>query len=190
MGGGRWKSQNRKNVYLSPYVEELLNPKVIKSFVPELKSRKCFSCFEIPMFYIYIYIYIYTNIMNVLHTGMNMSISRIRIWLWYKERPSKLSYYQDRPEYWEESWRPEETYCHTNSNGRPSANAGVKNFQRRLDISASGDHPNYCIIVIGQNTEKSPRDLRRLVVTQIPVRNHPLTLVGKTLKREQIILIN
>ena len=26
----------------------------------------------------------------------------------------------------------------------------------------SGDHPNYSIIEIGQNTEKSPRDLRRL----------------------------
>ena len=54
MGGGRWKCQNRKNVYLSPYVEEPLNSKVIKSFVPELRSRRCFSCFEIPMFYIYI----------------------------------------------------------------------------------------------------------------------------------------
>ena len=52
MGRGRWKSQNRKNVYLSPYVEEPLNWKVIKSFVPELRSRKCFSCFEIPMFYV------------------------------------------------------------------------------------------------------------------------------------------
>ena len=29
----------------------------------------------------------------------------------------------------------------------------------------SGDHPNYCIIEIGQNTEKSPGDLRRLAVT-------------------------
>ena len=47
---GRWKSQNRKNVYLSPYVKEPLNSKVIKSFVPELRSRKCFSCFEIPIF--------------------------------------------------------------------------------------------------------------------------------------------
>ena len=60
-GGGRWKSQNRKNVYLSPYVEESLNSKVIKSSVPEQRSRKCFSCFfEIPMFYVYIYIYIWT----------------------------------------------------------------------------------------------------------------------------------
>ena len=30
----------------------------------------------------------------------------------------------------------------------------------------SGDHPNYSIIKIGQNTEKSPGDLRRLTVTQ------------------------
>ena len=51
--GGRWKSRNRKNVYLSPYVEEPLNSKVIKSFEPELRSRKCFSCFEIPIFYVY-----------------------------------------------------------------------------------------------------------------------------------------
>ena len=28
---------------------------------------------------------------------------------------------------------------------------------------------NYCIIEIGQNTEKSPGDLRRLAVTQTPV---------------------
>ena len=51
--GGWWKSQNRKNVYLSPYVEEPLNSKLMKSFVPELRSRKCFSCFEIPMFHVY-----------------------------------------------------------------------------------------------------------------------------------------
>ena len=68
--GGGWKSQNRKNVYLSPYVEEPLNSKVIKSFVTELRSRKCFLCFEIPMFYVYIYEHY-------------MSISGIRIWQWY-----------------------------------------------------------------------------------------------------------
>ena len=45
--GGRWKSQNRKHVYFSPFVKEPLNSEVIKSFVPELRSRKCFSCFEI-----------------------------------------------------------------------------------------------------------------------------------------------
>ena len=30
-------------------------------------------------------------------------------------------------EYWEESWRREETYCHSNSSKRPSALADVKN---------------------------------------------------------------
>ena len=73
-GGGRWKSQNRKNVYLSPYVEEPLNSKVIKSFVPELRSCKCFSCFGIPMFYV-----IYEQYMYVSHIC-------IRLWYRYKRQ--------------------------------------------------------------------------------------------------------
>ena len=32
-----------------PHVEKPFNSKVIKSFVPELRCRKCFSCFGIPM---------------------------------------------------------------------------------------------------------------------------------------------
>ena len=50
---GRWKSQHRKKVYLSPYVEKPFKSKVIKSFVPELRSRKYFLCFGIPIFYVY-----------------------------------------------------------------------------------------------------------------------------------------
>ena len=46
----------------------------------------------------------------------------------------------------------------------------------------SGDHPNYSIVKIGQNTKKSPGDLRRLV-TQTPMENRQRTLVCKTLKR-------
>ena len=38
----------------------------------------------------------------------------------------------------------------------------------------SGDHPNYIIIENGQNTEKSPGDLRRLDVTQTPVKDHQM----------------
>ena len=41
----------------------------------------------------------------------------------------------------------------------------------------SGDHPNNSIINIGQNTEKSPGELRRLAPTQSPVEKHQLTLV-------------
>ena len=41
----------------------------------------------------------------------------------------------------------------------------------------SGDHPNYSIIENGQNTEKSPGDLRRLAVAQTPVKDHQLMLI-------------
>ena len=46
----------------------------------------------------------------------------------------------------------------------------------------SRDHPNYYIIENGQNTEKSPGDLRRLAVTQTPVKDPQLKLMWKTLK--------
>ena len=35
--------------------------------------------------------------------------------------------YWERPEYWEESWRLEETCCHSNSSEKPSANTDVNN---------------------------------------------------------------
>ncbi len=41
----------------------------------------------------------------------------------------------------------------------------------------NGDHLNCNIIVNGQNTEKSPGDLRRLAVTQTPVKDHQLKLM-------------
>ena len=41
----------------------------------------------------------------------------------------------------------------------------------------SGDHSNYSLIEKGQNTEKSPEDLRRLAVTQTPVKIHQLKLM-------------
>ena len=36
----------------------------------------------------------------------------------------------------------------------------------------SGYHPDYSIIKIGKNTEKSPGDLKRLAVTQTPKEDH------------------
>ena len=45
------------------------------------------------------------------------------------------------------------------------------------NTTTSRDHPNYSIIEIDQNTEKSPGDLKRLAVTQIPVKDHQLTLM-------------
>ena len=52
-GWGADEEARIERMCISPYVEEPLNSKVIKSFVPELRSRKCFSCFKIPMFYVY-----------------------------------------------------------------------------------------------------------------------------------------
>ena len=40
-----------------------------------------------------------------------------------------------------------------------------------------GNRPNYNIFEIGQNSEKSPGDLRSLAVTQTPEENHQLTLM-------------
>ena len=48
----------------------------------------------------------------------------------------------------------------------------------------SRDHPNDSIIENGQNTKKSPGDLRRLAVTQTPMKNHRLTLMWKALMSE------
>ena len=39
------------------------------------------------------------------------------------------------------------------------------------------DHQNYSIDKIGQDTEKNPGDLRRLALTETPVKDHQLTLV-------------
>ena len=41
----------------------------------------------------------------------------------------------------------------------------------------SENHLNYYTIEIGQNTEKSPGELRRLAVTQTTVENHQLMMV-------------
>ena len=42
-----------------------------------------------------------------------------------------------------------------------------------------GDHPDNSIIKFGQDIEKSPGDLKRLAVTQAPLKDHLLTLGWK-----------
>ena len=49
---------------------------------------------------------------------------------------------------------------------------------------AGGDHPNDSIIENGQNTEKSPEDLRKLAITQTPMKNHRLTVMWKAVMSE------
>ena len=57
--------------------------------------------------------------------------------------------------------------CARYSYQRIGAGNGVLRNKR-----TSADHPNYCIIKIDQNTEKSPGALRRLAVTQTALKNH------------------
>ena len=45
-----------------------------------------------------------------------------------ESRPSKLLHYWERAEYWEASWRLEETCCYSDTSERSSANADVKNW--------------------------------------------------------------
>ena len=55
---------------------------------------------------------------------------RKRVWkVWKSEEgliPFRTLHCCNLPEYSEESWRPEETCCHSDSSERPSANADVK----------------------------------------------------------------
>ena len=68
--------------------------------------------------------------------------------------------------------------------GNTNSNWCTRNNPQRLDKGTgrlsnqrtSGDYPDYSI-KIGQNTEKSPGDLKRLAVTQTTVKDHQLTLV-------------
>ena len=62
-----------------PYVEKPFSTKVIKSFVSELRNRKCFSCFGIPMFYVYMLWTFYVRFTYPYHgyvTHLNQDFSK------------------------------------------------------------------------------------------------------------------
>ena len=46
----------------------------------------------------------------------------------------------------------------------------------------SRDHPNDSIVKIGQYTEKSSGDLKKLAITQTPLKDYQLALIWKTRK--------
>ena len=69
------------------------------------------------------------------------------------------------------SWRA------LNSSKRLEKGSGRVGNQR-----SNRDRPVYSIVEIGQNTQKSPGDTRKLVVTQTPFKDSQPTLVGKTRK--------
>ena len=63
-GVGADEKARIERLCLSPYLEEPLNSKVIKSFVPELRSRYVFFEFRVS----YVLCYIYMNIICPFHT--------------------------------------------------------------------------------------------------------------------------
>ena len=62
--------------YLSPDVEKPLNSKVIKSFVPELRSRKCFFVFR-DSYVLCIYV---MNILSTFHIFMYGYVTSAVFW--------------------------------------------------------------------------------------------------------------
>ena len=76
-----------------------------------------------------------------------------------------------------------------NSCARYSHQKIDKRSEGLVNNKTSRDHPKYCIIKISQNTVESPRNLRRLAVSQTPVRNHHLTLEEKNYQNSEILLI-
>ena len=71
------------------------------------------------------------------------------------------------------------------SKGDTNCNSCSRYDHQKIDKVTGGlgnkrkieDQPNYGIVKIDQNTEKSRGHLRRLVVAQTPVGNHQLMLV-------------
>ena len=55
-----------------------------------------------------------------------------------------------------------------------------KGTRRTGNQRKSKDHPDYSIVEISQNTQKSPEDLKRFAITQNPVNDYLQTLVWKT----------
>ena len=84
-------------------------------------------------------------------------------------RPFKLQHYWEQPEYWEESWRLEETCCHSNSSEKLSAKTDMKNFQKQkhkllwdfeiqTDYLISARRPG--LITVNNNSNKKKRTCR------------------------------
>ena len=69
-------------------------------------------------------------------------------------------------------------------------NKGIIKTPERLGSWRTGrDYPNDSIVENGQNTKKSPEDLRRLAVTQAPVKNYQVTHVKNSKGVKNMIII-
>ena len=122
-----------------PYVETF-NSKVIKGFVPELRSRYVFFMFR-DSYVLCIYV---MNILCTFHIFMYGYVTVIE-----HENDGDSNY----------NWCVLE---------------GLVRGLRAGNQKTCRDHPNYSITKIGQNTQRSTGDLKRLAVIQTPMKNHQL----------------
>ena len=65
-------------------------------------------------------------------------------------------------------------YIRCSWNGPPRLGKEAKRVGNR---KMNRDHPSYSMTKIGQNTEKSPGNVRGLAITQTPLKDHHQTLV-------------
>ena len=71
-----------------------------------------------------------------------------------------------------------DTNCNWHTwNSHQSSGTGTGGLENKR---TSGDNSNYGVDEIGQNTKKSPGELRKLVVSPISVENYQLLLVWRT----------
>ena len=73
-------------------------------------------------------------------------------------------------------------------NTTTTTNTNNNNSNNNNNNRTSGDYPNNTIIENDQNTEKSPGHLRRLTVTQTPVKSRPANGRVKNLERRKMII--
>ena len=64
-----------------------------------------------------------------------------------------------------------------------------KGTEKVENRKTGGNHLNYRIVEIGHNTKKSPGDLRRLAVTQTPLKDYQLTLTRMMVVVVVVILL-
>ena len=105
-------------------------------------------------------------------------VGKVIHWEWYKKFKFVYTnkWYMHNPEHESDDYT-NCNWCSWYSHQRIGTKTG------RLGKNRTGEHsPNNSNIQIGQNTEKSLGDFRKLTVTQTPVENHSITLMWKIRK--------
>ena len=105
----------------------------------------------------------------------------------FKESEKKILKYLDLAKEMKKLWNMKVTFIPLVIGAFVTVTRGL--IQGLEEMKIRGDHPNYYIIEIGQSTEKSPGDLRKLAVTQTSENDHQLSLMWKTPKEIIIIII-